>query len=222
MSRTSTPSVPMTYPALFGGGELGIAHPSAAAGRDGVPRRSPTSAGTPARPRRRRLVPWVQDCNYDAREQVPRRSMPARLQGAKGFLLWNAEGVYTEAPLSPPRRLSRAAHGASRSRRPAHRRFAHSGTRSCRRFGRCPPRTRRVRDYAVPTPERRERHVLRAGEARFHVRIRALELLARVERPRLRGGPGPEAAAERPGAEVRSDSSSDRRSTSPSARTCRD
>ncbi len=46
------------------------------------------------------LVPWIQDWNY-APELVKAQVEAARLQGAKGFLLWNADGVYTAAALAP-------------------------------------------------------------------------------------------------------------------------
>ena len=47
------------------------------------------------------LVPWVQDWNYTP-HQVLAQIAAARLQGAKGFLLWNAPGIYTKAALAPP------------------------------------------------------------------------------------------------------------------------
>jgi hypothetical protein len=45
-------------------------------------------------------VPWVQDWNYTP-EQVKAQVAAARLQGAKGFLLWNASGIYTKSALAP-------------------------------------------------------------------------------------------------------------------------
>ena len=45
-------------------------------------------------------MPWVQDWNY-APQQVIAQIAAARLQGAKGYLLWNASGIYTKAALAP-------------------------------------------------------------------------------------------------------------------------
>jgi hypothetical protein len=93
----------MTYPSLFGPGELGLDDPGA------------TPGATVARALRRfelalqghdaNIVPWVQDfsfaISYD-REMVRAQIYSARIKGAKGYLLWNAEGVYTEGTLTPP------------------------------------------------------------------------------------------------------------------------
>lgn len=92
----------MTYPSLFAPGELGIAEPSAAPGE------------TVARALRRfairlrgthvLVVPWVQDFSYTTPfelEQVRAQIDAARRAGAKGFMLWNAEGVYTDGALAP-------------------------------------------------------------------------------------------------------------------------
>jgi hypothetical protein len=50
-------------------------------------------------------VPWVQDFSftipYDL-EKVKAQIEAGRGLGAKGFLLWNAEGVYTDGALSAP------------------------------------------------------------------------------------------------------------------------
>jgi hypothetical protein len=92
----------MTYPSLFASGELGIAEPSAAPGE------------TVARALRRfairlrgthvLVVPWVQDFSFTTRfelEQVRAQIDAARRAGAKGFMLWNPEGVYTDGALAP-------------------------------------------------------------------------------------------------------------------------
>jgi hypothetical protein len=90
---------PMAYPVLYGGGELGIANPSAEPGE--------TVFRTLEDFRRQlkgsdvQVVPWIQDWNYDL-PQVRLQIEAARLQGAKGFLLWNAAGRYTTAALAPP------------------------------------------------------------------------------------------------------------------------
>ena len=51
------------------------------------------------------VVPWVQDFSFTTPfelEEVRAQIDAARRAGAKGFLLWNAEGVYTEGALAPP------------------------------------------------------------------------------------------------------------------------
>jgi hypothetical protein len=93
---------PMTYPSHFGPGELGIENPTASPGE--------TVKRALARFERRLaghdvlVVPWVQDFSFATRyglEEVRAQIEAARLAGAKGFLLWNAEGVYTDGALSP-------------------------------------------------------------------------------------------------------------------------
>ncbi|HWQ24890.1 MAG TPA: putative glycoside hydrolase [Gaiellaceae bacterium] len=92
----------MTYPSLFGPGELGLADPSA----------TPGETVTRALARFRRalrghptlLLPWVQDFSFTRSyglEQVRAQIEAARLAGVKGYLLWNPEGLYTDGALSP-------------------------------------------------------------------------------------------------------------------------
>ena len=92
---------PMTYPSLFGQGELGLADPA-----------SPGATVTRAlRGFERRLVgrdvllvPWVQDFSFEnpyGIEQV-REQIEAARRAAKGYLLWNAQGVYTDGALAAP------------------------------------------------------------------------------------------------------------------------
>ncbi len=88
----------MSYPALYGGGELGIANPSAQPGETVF--RTLTDFRRQMKGSRAQIVPWVQDWNYSL-EQVKAQIAAARLQGAKGFLLWNASGLYTKAALAP-------------------------------------------------------------------------------------------------------------------------
>ena len=90
---------PMAYPALYGGGELGIVSPSAEPGETVF--RTLVDFKRQVRGSRVQLIPWIQDWNYDP-EQVLQQVRAARLQGAKGFLLWNANGVYTKSALAPP------------------------------------------------------------------------------------------------------------------------
>jgi hypothetical protein len=93
----------MTYPSLFGPGELGVADPGATPGETvarALKRFQARLRGTDAL-----LVPWVQDFSFSTpydREKVQAQVDAARSVGAKGFLLWNAEGVYTDDVLVAP------------------------------------------------------------------------------------------------------------------------
>ena len=92
----------MTYPSHFGAGELGLADPGGTPGETvarALARFTRTLRGHDVQ-----LVPWVQDFSFskpyrlaEVRAQID----AARLAGAKGFLLWNAEGVYTHGALAP-------------------------------------------------------------------------------------------------------------------------
>ena len=94
---------PMTYPSLFGPGELGLTDPSATPGETvslalGDFRRALRGDAT-------LLVPWVQDFTLSrpfGSDQVRAQIEAARLAGAKGYMLWNPEGVYSSGVLSAP------------------------------------------------------------------------------------------------------------------------
>jgi hypothetical protein len=94
---------PMTYPSHFGPGELGL----------GDPGRTPGATVDKALRGFERalrghdvlLVPWVQDFSFSVPygiEQVRAQIEAARRAGAKGYMLWNAEGRYTDGALSVP------------------------------------------------------------------------------------------------------------------------
>jgi hypothetical protein len=94
---------PMTYPSLFGRGELGLADPSATPGATVA--RALQRFRSALRGQDVLLVPWVQDFSFTRTfglEQVRAQIDAARNAGAKGFMLWNAEGVYTEGALAAP------------------------------------------------------------------------------------------------------------------------
>jgi hypothetical protein len=93
----------MTYPSLFGPGELGLSDPGASPG--------PTVARALKRFRQQLrgsdalLLPWVQDFSFTIPygvDEVRAQIYSARLAGAKGYLIWNASGEYTEGTLTPP------------------------------------------------------------------------------------------------------------------------
>jgi hypothetical protein len=98
ISRHVDTIVPMSYPALYGGGELGIQSPSSEPGETVF--RTLSDFRRQVQGSRTQIVPWVQDWDY-APEQVLAQIDAARLQGAKGYLLWNAEGLYTTSALAP-------------------------------------------------------------------------------------------------------------------------
>jgi hypothetical protein len=94
---------PMTYPSHFGPGELGLADPGATPGAtvDRALRRFDRAL----RGRDVLVVPWVQDFSFSTAygiEQVRAQIDAARRSGAKGYMLWNAHGVYTEGALEAP------------------------------------------------------------------------------------------------------------------------
>jgi len=89
---------PMSYPVLYGDGELGLESPGAQPGETVF--RTLTDFRRQVKGSRAQLVPWVQDWDY-APQEVLAQIAAARLQGAKGYLLWNASGVYTKAALAP-------------------------------------------------------------------------------------------------------------------------
>jgi hypothetical protein len=91
----------MTYPSLFGPGELGLADPSATPGE--TVSRALRRFAVRLRGQDVLLIPWVQDFSFErpyGLEQVRAQIDAARLSGAKGYFLWNAEGVYTDGALS--------------------------------------------------------------------------------------------------------------------------
>jgi hypothetical protein len=89
---------PMSYPVLYGGGELGLVAPVAQPGETVF--RTLTDYRRQVKGSHAQLIPWVQDWNYTPQE-VLAQIAAGRLQGAKGYLLWNASGVYTKAALAP-------------------------------------------------------------------------------------------------------------------------
>ena len=90
---------PMAYPSLYGKGELGIGDPYQAPGETVF--RTLADFHHQLKGRNVHLIPWVQDFSGYGRDQVSAQIDAARLQGAKGFLLWNPEGRYTVEALAP-------------------------------------------------------------------------------------------------------------------------
>ncbi len=93
----------MTYPSLFGSGELGLADPGASPGATVA--RALRRFNRALEGRDTLLLPWVQDFSFTTPygvDEVRAQIYSARLAGAKGYLIWNASGVYTDGTLSPP------------------------------------------------------------------------------------------------------------------------
>ncbi len=93
----------MTYPSLFGSGELGLADPGASPGATVA--RALRRFNRALEGRDALLLPWVQDFSFTTPygvDEVRAQIYSARLAGAKGYLIWNASGVYTDGTLTPP------------------------------------------------------------------------------------------------------------------------
>ena len=90
---------PMAYPSLYSNGELGISDPYREPGETVF--RTLADFRKQLRGRHAQIVPWVQDFSGYGLAEVRAQIDAARLQGAKGFLLWNAEGRYTVKALAP-------------------------------------------------------------------------------------------------------------------------
>jgi hypothetical protein len=92
----------MTYPSLFGPGELGLQDPSTSPGATVA--RALRRFELALRDQDALVVPWVQDFSFTVPyglDEVRAQIEAARLSGAKGYMLWNAEGIYTEGALAP-------------------------------------------------------------------------------------------------------------------------
>jgi hypothetical protein len=92
---------PMVYPSHYSSGEYGIADPSAYPGR--TVEHSLVDFRRQLRGEHVRVVPWLQDFSIGrpyGLVEVTDQIAAARRQHAGGFLLWNAEGIYTQEALS--------------------------------------------------------------------------------------------------------------------------
>ena len=93
---------PMVYPSHYNAGEYDLPDPSADPGRTVAD--SLRDFRAQLRGRTAKLIPWLQDFSLgrtygplDVRAQIT----AARLAHTRGFMLWNADGIYTPAALSP-------------------------------------------------------------------------------------------------------------------------
>src|SRR4051794_35275320 len=93
---------PMVYPSHYGAGEYNVSDPNSEPGV--MVARSLRSFRLALKKGHARLVPWLQDFSLGRTytlEDVQQQVTAARLLGARGFLLWNAEGLYTDGALAP-------------------------------------------------------------------------------------------------------------------------
>lgn len=94
---------PMVYPSHYANGEYRLADPNAAPGLTVA--RSLADFRDRLRGQRAKLIPWLQDFSLGRTytiEDVRAQIAAARRAGSKGFMLWNAGGVYTSDVLRGP------------------------------------------------------------------------------------------------------------------------
>jgi hypothetical protein len=94
---------PMVYPSHYVSGEYNIINPDSRPGTTVA--YSLRDFRTAVQGRATKLIPWLQDFSLrrtytltDVQDQI----QAARLEHAKGFMLWNASGLYTVKALSTP------------------------------------------------------------------------------------------------------------------------
>jgi hypothetical protein len=94
---------PMVYPSHYVSGEYGVVDPDSRPGTTVA--YSLRDFREKVRGRTTKLIPWLQDFSLrrtytlgDVQDQI----QAARLEHVKGFMLWNAAGVYTPRALSTP------------------------------------------------------------------------------------------------------------------------
>ena len=94
---------PMVYPSHYVSGEYNIVNPDSRPGTTVA--YSLRDFRNAVRGRATKLIPWLQDFSLrrtytltDVQDQI----QAARLEHAKGFMLWNARGIYTVKALSTP------------------------------------------------------------------------------------------------------------------------
>jgi hypothetical protein len=89
---------PMVYPSHYNAGEFNLPNPSADPGR--TVSRSLRDFRNAMVGEKAMLIPWLEDFSLTSarrpREEVQAQIDAARRNNAKGFLLWNPSGVYTE------------------------------------------------------------------------------------------------------------------------------
>jgi hypothetical protein len=91
----------MVYPSHYNAGEYNLPDPSAAPGQTVA--FSLRDFQNAMLGQKARLIPWLEDFSLTSAHPDPAhveaQISAARRSGARGFLLWNPEGVYTEQVL---------------------------------------------------------------------------------------------------------------------------
>jgi hypothetical protein len=93
---------PMVYPSHYNDGEYGLTSPVGLPGATVA--RSLADFKKRMRGSKAVLIPWLEDFSFSgdvSPEHVRAQITAARRQGAKGYLLWNPLGEYTEGALAP-------------------------------------------------------------------------------------------------------------------------
>lgn len=97
---------PMTYPSHYGPGTFGFAvpneHPYEIINQS-LQRMNREGAGLPMK-----IRPWIQDFGYGPFRAYTRADVLAEMRaladnGARGWMIWNAQATFTESALGPPR-----------------------------------------------------------------------------------------------------------------------
>jgi hypothetical protein len=103
ISRYVDAIYPMVYPSHYNPGEYNLDDPNAVPGA--IVGRSLADYNKAIQGRKAELVPWLQDFTLgrtytlaDVQDQIA----AARAANARGFMLWNAAGVYTDGALAAP------------------------------------------------------------------------------------------------------------------------
>jgi hypothetical protein len=92
---------PMVYPSHYSPGEFNIPDPNASPGE--TVRNSMIDFNQQLRGKKTLIIPWLQDFSLGRTytiADIEAQIEAARLTGARGFMLWNAAGVYTEGALA--------------------------------------------------------------------------------------------------------------------------
>ncbi len=103
MSRFVDAIYPMVYPSHYVPGEYNIINPDTRPGTTVA--YSLRDFRTATEGSKAKLIPWLQDFSLGRRyslADVQDQIQAARLEHTKGFMLWNAKGVYTVKALSTP------------------------------------------------------------------------------------------------------------------------
>jgi hypothetical protein len=103
ISRYVDAIYPMVYPSHYNPGEYGVSDPNAQPGE--MVFTSLKHFKRELRGRQTEIIPWLQDFSLGRTyglAEVRAQIESARLLDARGYMLWNAAGVYTDGALAPP------------------------------------------------------------------------------------------------------------------------